>query len=138
MQFSGKQQDPLLQKELCSTYSTIRVVIDDASHRKNDIISTFSGLFPCMSDDSYYVVEDASNFYHGCDNSVEVERMEFFKNMIDSVNDPVLRYRCPGKNMSYFDSNTFSIHFYSEIVLIHKKKNVLNMINKPLKVVSAS
>ena len=89
-------------------------------------------MFSCLQDDSFYVVEDAYDFMPGCTKD-SWKPMDFFKNMIDFVNNPVARYRCPEKTqMSNQEATSYGIHFYNNIVLIHKKNNTYPLLNKPL------
>ncbi len=124
--FSGMQQDPNLLNQLCQTYGNIQVIIDDASHQQAHIKATFKGMFPCMIDDSFYIVEDMYEFYReGCLKK-DFPQMSFFKNMIDDVNIPVHDHLCNQKSQrTAFGRNRYSIRFYTEWVMIHKKDNTL-------------
>lgn len=52
----GNQSDvDFLQNVLCK--NQIDIIIDDASHQPQDIITTFENLWPCLSPNGYYAIE---------------------------------------------------------------------------------
>ena len=65
------------------------IIIDDASHKSEDIIDTFIKFFPRLNDDGIYIVEDLccsywQDFEGGLND--EASSMAFFKSLVDVVN----------------------------------------------------
>ena len=53
----GSQNDPAFLHHLAATYAPL-VIIDDGSHRSDDIIFSFERLFPALPPGGLYVIED--------------------------------------------------------------------------------
>ena len=45
-------------KQITEKYGSFDVIIDDGSHRNEDVIKSFELLFPLLNDDGLYIVED--------------------------------------------------------------------------------
>ena len=103
------------------------IIIDDGSHLNEHIIETFKILFPKLKDGGIYVVEDIQtsywNDYGGDSKDLNNPKtaMNFFKRLTDSLNHQEI----PDENYveSYYDKNIVSIHFYHNLVFIHKGAN---------------
>jgi 23S rRNA U2552 (ribose-2'-O)-methylase RlmE/FtsJ len=59
----GDQSDPQFLAELVRLYGSFDVVIDDGSHRPRDQIASLEHLWPHVSDDGVYIVEDLHSNY---------------------------------------------------------------------------
>ena len=67
-----------------------------------------------MANDSWYIIEDCYGYYHpsyggSCDLK---NSMTFIKDMINGINNGIVRYLRKSYSMSYSDANIFDIHFY--------------------------
>jgi hypothetical protein len=58
----GSQSDPGFLNSLCAKYSP-SVIIDDGSHRADDVLFTFERLFPALEPGGCYVIEDLEFHY---------------------------------------------------------------------------
>lgn len=55
----GSQSDPAFLRRVCERYGPFDIVVDDGSHRTEDILASFEALWPaCMANNGVYVVED--------------------------------------------------------------------------------
>lgn len=59
----GSQTDPQFLQQLAATYGPFDVVIDDGSHRVNDVLVTFDTLYPLMRNGGLYAVEDVQTAF---------------------------------------------------------------------------
>lgn len=88
----GDINDRQLLVNLHSIAPKLDVVIDDGSHRSADIIQSFLSLFPTLSDDGLYVVEDLHCSYwqndYGGGLYHPASAMSFFKKIVDIINRP--------------------------------------------------
>jgi hypothetical protein len=67
------------------------VIIDDGSHRPNDVAGTFCSLFPALADGGFYVIEDLHCSYWGEFQGglfAPHSAMSFLKGLCDVVNYP--------------------------------------------------
>jgi hypothetical protein len=114
--FQGSQVDKDFLEEVTSETGLLDIIIDDGSHQQEHIIETFKLLFPKLKHGGVYVVEDLQTSYledfGGDSKKLDNPKtgMNFLKSLTDSVN-----YKHSGTEMQLF-----SIHFYSQLVFIHK------------------
>jgi hypothetical protein len=59
----GDQSDPAFLQGLCDEFGPPDVVLDDGSHRMEDLWNTFSFLYPRMGKNAVYAVEDLQTCY---------------------------------------------------------------------------
>lgn len=114
--FQGSQVDKNFLEQVTSEIGLLDIIIDDGSHQQEHIIETFKLLFPKLKPGGVYVIEDLQTSYledFGGDSKNLANPktgMNFFKSLTDCVN-----YKHAGLEMKMF-----SIHFYSQLVFIHK------------------
>jgi len=125
--FKGSQVDKAFLMDVVSKIGQLDLIIDDGSHINEHVIETFNILFPVLKNGGIYVIEDTQTSYwadYGGDNSDlnnPKTMMHFFKKLTDGIN--YQEYKLAGYQPSYFDQNILSIHFYRNIIFIHKGQN---------------
>ena len=124
--FCGSQTDPDFLDALVREIGTIDIVVDDGSHIGEHILFTFRHLFPHLSDQGFYVVEDTLTSYLEAFGGNVVDRndlntaMGYFKSLIDGINwEELGREYTP----TYFNLNIKSISFYHNLIIIRKGAN---------------
>lgn len=129
--FKGSQVDEEFLTRVAREIGTIDIIVDDGSHIIEHVITTFKILFPLMSPDGIYVVEDLQTSYWehvvgqnwGGSKSLIASHtsMNFFKSLSDGLNyeEFTLDEYVP----SYFDKHIISMHFYHNLVFIYKGQN---------------
>lgn len=125
--FQGSQDDPGFLKKVAREIGRIDIIIDDGSHINDHVVGTFKTLFPLLADDGIYAVEDTHTSYwppyggSSEDLSGEGTMLGFLKGLTDGLNyEEILR---PGHKPSYFERHIVSMHFYHNLVVIHKGDN---------------
>ena len=121
--FIGDQGDNAFLQTLPPMFD---VVVDDGSHRPDDIISTFKYLFPRLSHGGYYIIEDLE-----LDLAMNRDALHFLKNLINNVNywpKGLRPQEWPSLNefneaASWWDKNVLSISFYRYLTIIQRGKN---------------
>jgi hypothetical protein len=129
--FKGSQVDEDFLKRVVAEIGTVDIIIDDGSHYNDHIITTFKILFPLLSSNGIYVVEDLQTSYwekvsgehwggskdlmapHTC--------MNFFKSLVDGLNYE--EFTIDDYTPTYFDRHIISMHFYHNLVFIYKGQN---------------
>jgi len=125
--YQGSQVDKDFLDKTINEIGPLDIIIDDGSHLNEHIIETFKILFPKLKDGGVYIVEDIQTSYwedYGGDSknlSNPKTAMNFFKSLTDCLNHQEI----PDENYkeTYFDKKIISIHFYHNMVFIHKGNN---------------
>lgn len=129
--FKGSQIDEEFLRKVAEEIGTIDLIIDDGSHLNEHVITTFKILFPLMSSNGIYAVEDLQTSYWdkalgqswggAKDLTASHTSMNFFKSLIDGLNykEFTLNEYVP----SYFDKHIISMHFYHNLAFIYKGLN---------------
>ncbi|MDJ0691820.1 MAG: hypothetical protein QNJ41_25375 [Xenococcaceae cyanobacterium MO_188.B32] len=125
--FKCSQVDDDALEKVLEEIGQIDIVIDDGSHINEHIIHTFKFLFPKLSENGIYVIEDLQTSYWqsfggSSDNLNRSDTaMGFLKQLTDGLN--YAEYRLKNYEPTYFDKNIVAIHFYHNIVFIQKGLN---------------
>jgi hypothetical protein len=56
--FRGSQDDPAFLSEIADSDGPFDIVIDDGSHESKHVITSFNALFPHVTENGFYVIED--------------------------------------------------------------------------------
>jgi hypothetical protein len=130
--YKGSQVDEDLLRKIVEDVGGIDVVIDDGSHINSHVIQTFQILFPLLSPNGIYAIEDLQTSYWVTDSrgvdwggSSDLEApftsMNFLKRLIDGLNYE--EFRLENYQPSYFDRHITSFHFYHNLAFIYKGDN---------------
>lgn len=129
--FRGSQSDGDFLRKVAAEIGTIDIVVDDGSHYNDDVISTFKTLFPLLSPNGIYVIEDLQTSYWNefigqqwggsSDLKAPHTSMNFLKGLADGLNYE--EFLTPTYTPSYFDRNITSVHFYHNLAFIYKGSN---------------
>jgi len=89
----------------------IDIIIDDGGHFMHQQINSFEALFPYINNDGVYLIEDVSTSLQSkFNNGTTPTFIEYIhKNTIDVIN----AFSC--------NKSMYSIEFYQEIIIVHKK-----------------
>jgi hypothetical protein len=124
--FQGSQTDPLFLDSVVREIGKIDIILDDGSHRNEDVLLTFQHLFPHLADGGFYAVEDTQTSYwpdYGGDalgGNGPHTTMGYFKSLTDGLNWEEFRGNC---SPSYLDLNVKSMAFYHNLIIVRKGSN---------------
>jgi hypothetical protein len=119
--FIGDQSDPLTLNAILESYPNIDIVIDDGSHLMKDMRASFEFLYPKISKNGCYLVEDTHTCYwseYGGGLGKQNSFIEFAKGLIDHLNACHTRGDLA---VSEISRSTDSINFYDSIVAFEKR-----------------
>ena len=129
--FRGSQVDEEFLRKVAEEIGTIDIIIDDGSHLNEHVITTFKILFPLMSSNGIYAVEDLQTSYWdnvigqswggSKDLTASHTSMNFFKSLIDGLN--YKEFTLDKYAPNYFDKHIISMHFYHNLAFIYKGLN---------------
>jgi hypothetical protein len=123
--FQGSQTDSEFLRAVAEKVGTLDIVIDDGSHVNEHIVSSFNTLFPLLTKNGIYVVEDMQTSYQskygGSSENLDALSTStgMFKKLIDGLNYQWISGRTP----SYLDENIVSLHLYPKIAFVLKGVN---------------
>ena len=116
----GDQSDPAFLESLIAEFGPPDIVLDDGSHRMDDISASFDHLYPKLSKNGVYMVEDLHTAYWPDFGGGLNETGNFInraKTLIDKLNADHSR----GAVISdAFTRETFSISFYDSMAVFEK------------------
>jgi hypothetical protein len=148
----GDINTPETLQSLAALTDTLDVVIDDGSHHSSDIIRSFVQLFPRLSEEGTYLIEDLHCSYwesYGGGLYDPFSAIAFFKKIVDLVNRPawgvdvdvkdfmaefsaILGDASPETARTEIDwsflEDIHSIEFVNSICVIHKRAANLNVL----------
>lgn len=124
----GSQSDPSFLVNSVVNGKKFDIIIDDGSHKSDDIIQSFLYLSEHMASGGIYIIEDLHTIYETSDQ----DAMDFLKELIDDVNfNGNLYCESPGiffadaqkyieqnKDISDIQKSIKSIHFYKSMAFI--------------------
>ncbi len=125
--FQGSQIDLNFLKEIINEIGQVDIIIDDGSHINDNVIKSFEILFPILSKNGIYVIEDTQTSYWkkfgGSRDDLNSNKttMGFFKNLCDGLN--YAEFSTPDYILKYFDKHIISMHFYHNLIFIYKGEN---------------
>jgi len=125
--FQGDQTDEAFLRRVIDEVGRPDIIIDDGSHINSHIIRTFQILFPLLSVNGIYVVEDTQTSYwpdyggSSEDLGNTPTAMRMLKSLVDGLN--YQEFLVPNYEPSYLDRNVVAVHFYHSLVMIYKGSN---------------
>jgi len=115
------QDDIVALEDFKATYPKVDIILDDGSHYGKDQIASFNSLFPHVSKDGIYIVEDLhASYYASHDGGLKRDGtfIEFSKDLIDLLN----QWSWSEAPFSTFCMEAIGIHFYPSVCVIEKGK----------------
>ena len=124
--YLGSQTDRALMERIVRDHGAPTIVIDDGSHRPQDVIDSFQLLFPMLADDGLYVIEDIqTSYWPQWGGSVDPDdpstSMALVRRLLDGLNYE--EFLDPGYEPTYADRHVVAVHCYHNLVLIQKGEN---------------
>ena len=116
----GDQGDPNFLESVLNEFGPPDVVLDDGSHLMQHVRTTFDYLYPKLSKNGTYMVEDMHTAYwqeYGGGYLHKDSFIEYSKSLIDQLNFQHTRVDTPSPQ---WIRDTNSISFYDSIVVFQK------------------
>ena len=116
----GDQSDPKFLQSLIDEFGPFDVVLDDGSHQVAHVHKTFEFLYPTVTKNGTYLIEDLHAHYwdsHGGSLTEPNSMINISKNLIDKLNADHTRGQVTPDE---FTKTTQSISFYDSMVVFDK------------------
>jgi hypothetical protein len=121
--FIGDQQDREFLRSIGRKIPSIDILIDDGGHTMEQQIATFEELFPRLSPNGVYLIEDLHTSYWkkwGGGYKKRKTFIEYSKNFIDQIN--AWHSHEPQRlSVSDFTKSVHSLHYYDSVLVIEKR-----------------
>jgi hypothetical protein len=124
--YQGSQVDMSILQRIVDDVGSLRIIIDDGSHRPEHVRKTFAMLFPLLEDGGIYAIEDTQTSYWpewgGSEDRYDRgTSMALVKDLIDGLNYE--EYVDENYEPTYSDLHVVAVHAYHNLVLIEKGTN---------------
>lgn len=123
--YQGSQVDQLFLNSLVEEVGSFDIIIDDGSHINEHVIFTFEALFPYLSSNGIYVVEDThTSYWDKFGGSTEKDAntmMNYFRSFVDNLNYEEFNEKNYTPNL--YETCITAIHFHHSIIVIEKGDN---------------
>jgi hypothetical protein len=119
--FIGDQEDREFLRSIAEEVGPIDVLIEDGGHTMGQQIATFEELYPRLTPDGVFLVEDVHTSYRkgfGGGYRRPGTFMEYAKGLTDQLN--AWHSREEGFDVDEFTRTTRSMHFYDSIVVFER------------------
>ena len=122
--YQGHQADPRIIAEITKFHGPFEIIIDDGSHRSEDVIPTLLMLWQFLSPNGVYVIEDTQTShwpsFAGAGHSLTT--LDYLKSLVDGLNWE--EYDRPWYSPTRFDRELLGISFYHNIAFLQKGNNM--------------
>ncbi len=116
----GDQSDEEFLQSIIDEFGTPDIILDDGSHQMSHIKDTFNFLYPKISKNGIYIVEDLHTAYWE-EYGGGVRNGETFINICKQFIDSLNADHSRGAIQSdYITRNTFGISFYDSVVVFER------------------
>lgn len=116
----GDQSDPAFLKSIVDEFGQPDIILDDGSHRMDHIASSFLYLYPQLSKNGLYLVEDLHTAYWE-EFGGGVDRGDTFINISKRFIDSLYADHSRGViQPDFMTKNTFGISFYDSVIVFER------------------
>lgn len=121
----GDQSDNRVLQHLGETYGPFDIVVDDGSHKVDDVMQSWVGLWSYVKDGGWYVIEDLQTAYWSSYGGSSVRTGEttigFLQGLIDRIH--YAEFDVPGYVPNRFDETVVGLEIARNIAFIRKGDN---------------
>lgn len=133
----GSQSDDAILDQVIRQFPRLDVIVDDGSHIQADMIVSFLRLFPILSENGVYIIEDTHTNYSPQHQAsfLGIGLYDYFKGLSERLNidfmDPKMRstrYKIPRANRPPVEQpadicrEIFSITFFDSVIAVKKRQ----------------
>ena len=119
----GSQDDKEFLESVVDEMGGIDIVLDDGSHKIHHIKRTLDILFPHLTKEGIYFIEDLHASYWANFGGGYNSKNNFFRNIvIDLINDMHRWYHFHSLKMEHISKDCSGIHIHDSILVLEKNK----------------
>jgi hypothetical protein len=124
--FVGSQDDRSFLDRVTDAHGPFDIVIDDGSHKPEQVSASFYTLFPRLADGGLYIVEDVqTTFWPNFGGSVRDggQTMKLIHSVVECLNHAEIRAAEPTAQLAAFANEIQSLRAYHNLIAIEKGDN---------------
>ena len=118
----GSQDDPAFLQSVVAEMGGIDVVLDDGSHRMDHIHLSLEALFPHLSTEGLYMIEDLHTAYWPAFGGGYQNKRNFFNVLRQLVDDMHRWYHDRAVNLPALGGEVSAVHIHDSIVVLEKAR----------------
>ena len=118
----GSQDDKEFLESVVNEMGGIDIVLDDGSHQIRHIKDSLDILFPHLSNDGIYFIEDLHTSYWADFGGGYNVKNFFNSTLLDLINDMHRWYHLHSLKINHISKNCSGIHIHDSIVVLEKNK----------------
>ena len=116
----GSQDDSLFLNQVVKEMGGVDVVLDDGSHYMRHIRASLSILFPLLSQNGLYMVEDLHTCYWPGYGGNPTGKGSFFEDILPLIHDMHTPYSMNGASPQSFGRQIGGIHIHDSLLVLEK------------------
>lgn len=117
----GSQDDPAFLDRVIEEMGGVDVIIDDGSHMSSHIRASLTHLFPKLSDEGTYLIEDTHANYWGYYEGGHNTASSFISDVKDLIDDLHRRYHTAGTRHPSVAPGLYGMHVHDSVVVLEKR-----------------
>lgn len=120
----GSQTDRDFLLSVVDEMGGLDVVIDDGSHRSQDVIASLRILYPLLAENGRYIIEDLHTSYWpdwGGGLRRQGSSIEALKELVDVLHQPYFDRPAARTDLGIGRDWLFSVQFYDSVAVLHKR-----------------
>lgn len=116
----GSQDDPDFLARVVDEMGGVDVVLDDGSHRMSHVEASLRALYPRLSENGTYMIEDLhAAYWKGFEGGYEAPG-NFFNSVREIIDDMHRRYHHQGLRRPEMEGAVSGLHVHDSLVVIEK------------------
>jgi hypothetical protein len=124
--FRGSQDDPIFLKTVCDERGPFDIIIDDGSHVPKHVVTSFHILFPALSDDGIYLIEDVQTAFwpsFGGSTMHGGETVKLTRTVIECLNHAEIAVADRSHSFPSFAKQIKALRAFHNVLVIDKGDN---------------
>ena len=119
----GSQTDEAFMRGVLEEMGGVDVIVDDGSHRSDDVLTTLRLLYPTLACPGLYIIEDLHTSYWedwGGGFKSRHSSVEQLKSLVDVLHTPYTSARVDEFELGLTHGSIRGLHFYDSMVVMEK------------------
>lgn len=119
----GSQTDEAFMRGVLQDMGGVDVIVDDGSHRSQDVLKTLRFLYPALAFPGLYIIEDLHTSYWadwGGGFKSKRSSLEQLKSLVDVLHSPYTDAHVDQFGLGLTHSCLKGVHFYDSMIVLEK------------------
>jgi hypothetical protein len=120
---TGSQTDQAFMREVLQEMGGVDLIVDDGSHRSQDVLESLRFLYPALACPGLYIIEDLHTSYWadwGGGFKSKRSSLEQMKSLVDVLHAPYTNAHVDEFGLGLTHASLKGVHFYDSMVVLEK------------------